>query len=264
MPPTLKVERTERVATVTFSRPDALNALDFEMMDALVANLAALAADESLRVIVVRGEGAHFMAGGDVRAFAQHIDESPTARQRHFARAIERLHAAIEQIHRMPHVAIARVQGAAAGFGLSLVCACDLAIASEDASFTSAYRQLALTPDGGLTFALPRIVGLRKALQVVLLSERLDSAEALRLGLVNKVVPLEKLDAAVAEWVASIAHGPTVALRNAKRLLRQSLDRTLSEQLHAEAQSFAQCAATDEFAEGVRAFIEKRKPRFNE
>ena len=87
MPPTLKVERTERVATVTFSRPDALNALDFEMMDALVANLAALAADESLRVIVVRGEGAHFMAGGDVRAFAQHIDESPTARQRHFARA---------------------------------------------------------------------------------------------------------------------------------------------------------------------------------
>jgi len=121
-----------------------------------------------------------------------------------------------------------------------------------------------LTPDGGLTFALPRIVGLRKALQVVLLSERLDSAEALRLGLVNKVVPLEKLDAAVAEWAASIAHGPTVALRNAKRLLRQSLDRTLSEQLHAEAQSFAQCAATDEFAEGVRAFIEKRKPRFNE
>ena len=164
----------------------------------------------------------------------------------------------------MPHVVIARIQGAVAGFGLSLVCACDLAIAAEDAYFTSAYRQLALTPDGGLTFALPRIVGLRKALEILLLSERLDAAEALRLGLVNKVVAPEALDRAVADWATSLADGPALALRNVKRLARQSLDHTLSEQLQAEATSFAQCATTPDFAAGVRAFIAKRRPRFGD
>ncbi|HEY3177817.1 MAG TPA: enoyl-CoA hydratase-related protein [Casimicrobiaceae bacterium] len=262
MADTLLVERMARVATVTLNRVEALNALDFAMMDALVANMALLAADESLRVIVLCGAGAHFMAGGDVHAFAQDIDEAPSERQARFQRLIGRLHAAIELIRRMPHPVIARVQGAVAGFGLSLMCACDLVVAAEDAYFTSAYRQLALTPDGGLTFALPRIVGLRKAMEILLLSERFDAAEASRLGLVNKVVPLDELDATVAAWARSLESGPTQALRNAKRLARQSLDHTLSEQLQAEATSFAQCAATPEFVEGVRAFVAKRKPRF--
>ena len=264
MSDTVDVERAGRVAMVTLNRPAALNALDFEMMEALVATMRTLADDESLRVVIVRGAGAHFMAGGDVRAFAHYLEDAPPARQARFARAIERLHAAIELVQRMPHMVIARVQGAVAGFGLSLVCACDLAIATEDAYFTSAYRQLALTPDGGLTFALPRIVGLRKALEILLLSERIDAAEALRLGLVNKVVPLEALDRTVADWTAALADGPPLALRNAKRLARQSLDRTLSEQLQAEAASFAQCAATADFVEGVRAFIVKRTPRFGD
>ena len=264
MSDTLGVDRAGRVATVTLNRPAALNALDFEMMEALVASMTTLAGDESLRVVVVRGAGANFMAGGDVRAFAQYLDEPQEARKARFARTIERLHAAIELVARMPHVVIARVQGVVAGFGLSLVCASDLAIATEDAYFTSAYRQLALTPDGGLTFALPRIVGVRKALEILLLSERVDAAGALRLGLVNKVVPLEAIDRAVADWATAVADGPALALRNVKRLARQSLDRTLSEQLQAEATSFAQCAATPDFAEGVRAFIAKRKPRFGD
>jgi len=262
MSDTVIVERAKRVATVTLNRPQAMNALDFAMMDALVGSMTSLAADESLRVIVLRSTGAHFMAGGDIRAFGQHIDDTPSARQSHFERLIPRLHAAIELMHRMPHPVIARVQGAVAGFGFSLMCACDLAIAGEDAYFTSAYRQLGVTPDGGLTFALPRVVGLRKAIEILLLSERFDAAEALRLGLVNKVVPLGQLDANVAGWAHTIASGPVQALRNAKRLARQSLDRTLSEQLQAEATSFAQCAATNDFVEGVRAFIAKRGPRF--
>jgi 2-(1,2-epoxy-1,2-dihydrophenyl)acetyl-CoA isomerase len=261
--PTVTVERIDRVATVTLNRPAARNALDFEMMDALVSNLATLAGDESLRVIVLRGAGDHFMAGGDVRAFAEHIDEPSTRRGEYFGRAIQHLHAAIEALQRMPHAVIARVQGAVAGFGFSLVCACDLAVAADDAYFASAYRNLALTPDGGLTFALPRIVGLRKALEILLLSERLDATEALRLGLVNKVVPAALLDGAVAAWATSLATGPPLALRSVKRLARQSFERTLSEQLQAEAQSFARCAASADFAEGVRAFIEKRKPRFD-
>jgi 2-(1,2-epoxy-1,2-dihydrophenyl)acetyl-CoA isomerase len=162
----------------------------------------------------------------------------------------------------MPHPVIARVHGAVAGFGLSLMCACDLAIAADDAYFTSAYRHIGLTPDGGATWTLPRIVGLRKAMEILLLGERFDASEALRLGLVNSVVSAPELDAAVDAVVKSLAEGPVTAIRNAKRLARASLDRTLSEQLQAEAASFAQCASTADFAEGISAFIAKRKARF--
>jgi 2-(1,2-epoxy-1,2-dihydrophenyl)acetyl-CoA isomerase len=256
------LERAGAVATLTLNRPDALNTLDFTMMDALVAHTATLAADDALRVVVIRGAGRHFMAGGDLHAFAQRLGEAPDARRAEFQRLLERLHASIEHLHRMPHPVIARVHGAVAGFGLSLMCACDLAIAADDAYFTSAYRHIALTPDGGGTWALPRIVGLRKAMEILLLGERFDAQEALRIGLVNQVVATAELDAAVHSVVKSLAEGPVVALRNVKRLARGALDRSLSEQLRAEAESFAQCAATPDFAEGIQAFIAKRKPRF--
>ena len=264
MPDPILLERSGGVATLTLDRPAALNTLDFAMMDTLVAHTSTIAADDSLRVVVLRGSGRHFMAGGDVGAFAQHLDTTPAERRRVFERAIEGLHAAIENLHRMPHPVIARVQGAVAGFGLSLVCACDLAIAADDAYFTSAYRHLGVTPDGGGTWTLPRIVGVRKAMEIVLLSERFDAHEALRIGIVNKVVPAQELDTAVSAIVESLVHGPVAALRNAKRLLRESLGRSLSGQLQAEAVSFAQCAATPDFVEGVRAFIAKRKPRFGD
>src|SRR5436190_11040246 len=220
---TVLLVRDGPVATLTLNRPSALNALDDAMVDALIARTAEIAADDALHVVVVQGAGKHFMAGGDIRTFATHLDEAAATRRDRFRRMVERLHAAIECLHRMPHPVIGRVQGAVAGFGLSLMNACDLVVAAEDAYFTSAYRQLALTPDGGLTFALPRIVGLRKAIEILLLSERLDAAEASRLGLVNKVVPLEELDATVTAWAQAVASGPVQALRNAKRLARQSL-----------------------------------------
>jgi 2-(1,2-epoxy-1,2-dihydrophenyl)acetyl-CoA isomerase len=262
MPDPILVERTGAIATLTLNRPEALNTLDFAMMDALVTHTAALAADDSLRVVVVRGAGRHFMAGGDLRSFAQRLDHPPDARREEFQRLIQHLHAAVEHLHRMPHTVIAQVRGAVAGFGLSLMCGCDLAVAADDAYFTTAYRHIALTPDGGGTWALPRIVGLRKAMEMLLLSERIDAQEALRLGLVNRVVPPAELDAAVATLAQSLAAGPVLALRNAKRLARESLDRTLSAQLQAEAVSFAQCAATPDFVEGIRAFLEKRPARF--
>ncbi|HET9046531.1 MAG TPA: enoyl-CoA hydratase-related protein [Casimicrobiaceae bacterium] len=256
------VERDGAVATLTLNRPDALNTLDFAMMEALVAQTAALAADDALRVVVVRGAGKHFMAGGDLRSFATRLDVAPDARRAEFQAMIERLHAAIEHLHRMPAIAVAQVRGAVAGFGLSLLCACDLAIAADDAYFTTAYRHIALTPDGGGTWGLPRIVGLRKAMEMLLLSERYDASEALRLGLVNRVVPVAELDATVAAIVQSLASGPRMAIANAKRLARESLDRSLSEQLQAEAVSFARCVATPDFPEGIRAFLEKRPAKF--
>jgi 2-(1,2-epoxy-1,2-dihydrophenyl)acetyl-CoA isomerase len=175
---------------------------------------------------------------------------------------VERMHAAIEALHRMPHPDVGRVHGAVAGFGLSLANACDLVVASDDAYFASAYRHIALTPDGGGSWSLPRIVGLRRAMEIMLLGERFDAATARDLGIVNRVVPAAELDTAVAAIVDSLARGPAFALRGAKRLVRESLSRTLSEQLQAEAVSFGRCTAQPDFAEGITAFLEKRAPKF--
>jgi 2-(1,2-epoxy-1,2-dihydrophenyl)acetyl-CoA isomerase len=259
---TILLDRDGPVATLTLNRPDALNALDLAMVDALVACTSEVAADGSLAVVVLRGAGKHFMAGGDIRTFAASLPRAPEERRSGFQRMVERMHVAIEQLHRMPHPVVAGVHGAVAGFGLSLMNACDLVVAANDAYFASAYRHIALTPDGGGSWTLPRIVGLRKALEILLLGERFDAVEALRLGLVNRIVPPEELGAAVAAVVQSLVAGPRQALRGAKRLVRDAVARTLSEQLEAEALSFGACTATGDFEEGITAFLAKRPPRF--
>ena len=260
---TVLLTRDGPVATLTLNRPDALNALDPAMIEALVAHTASVAADESLRVVVLRGAGRHFMAGGDIRSFAERLGEAPSVRSEGLKRMIGRLHAAIEHLHRMPHPVVGRVQGAVAGFGLSLMNACDLVVAADDSYFASAYRQIGLTPDGGGSWSLPRLVGMRKAMEILLLSERFGAADALALGLVNRVVPSADLDAATSALVQTLAAGPALATRNAKRLVRESLARTLSQQLDAEAASFAACAGTPDFVEGITAFLAKRPPQFS-
>jgi 2-(1,2-epoxy-1,2-dihydrophenyl)acetyl-CoA isomerase len=250
------------VATLTLNRPAALNTLDDAMMNALVAHTTALAADPHLRCVVIKGAGKHFMAGGDLNTFAESLPHPPAERRAIFMRLIDHLHAAIENLQRMPAPVIASVHGAVAGFGLSLLCACDLAIADDTAYFTSAYRNIGLTPDGGGTYALPRLVGVRKAMEIVLLGERFDAHEALRLGLVNRVVPAAELEAATAAIVQALVTGPRRALANGKRLVNRSLGETLSTQLRAEAASFGECAASGDFVEGIDAFLGKRPPQF--
>ncbi len=260
---TVLLERADRVATLTLNRPDSLNTLDFAMIEALVARTAEVAADNDLRVVVLRGSGRHFMAGGDIRTFAEQLAELPAARSSGFLQMIGRLHAAIENLHRMPHPVVGCVHGAVAGFGLSLMNACDLVVAADDAYFASAYRQIALTPDGGGSWSLPRLVGMRKAMEIFLLGERFTAADALALGIVNKVVPAAELAATTETIVRSIVRGPVLALRKTKRLLRESLARTLSEQLQAEAISFSECAGAADFDEGITAFLAKRPPNFD-
>jgi 2-(1,2-epoxy-1,2-dihydrophenyl)acetyl-CoA isomerase len=258
----LLLVRAGPVATLTLNRPDALNTLDFTLMDALIEAAADVAGDDALRVVVVRGAGKHFMAGGDLRTFAGELAKPPAQRSADFQAMIGRLHSAIEAFHRMPHPVVCGVQGAVAGFGLSLMNACDLVVAADSAYFASAYRNIALTPDGGGSWALPRIVGARRAMEIMLLGERFDAAQAAAWGLVNRVVPAAELDAAVASVVQNLVQAPVLAIRNAKRLMRESLARSLSEQLAAEATSFGACAATADFAEGIAAFLEKRPARF--
>ena len=254
--------RSGPVVTLTLNRPDALNVLDEAMVDALIPATAEVAADASIRVLVVRGAGKHFMAGGDIRTFARESSRPADERQHVFQRLVERIHVAIETIARMPQPVVARVQGAVAGFGLSLMNACDLAIASDDAYFAAGYRQIGITPDGGGTWSLPRIVGQRRALGILLLGERFGAADALAMGLVNRVVPLAELDAAVDAAARSLADGPREVLAATKRLVREAQRHTLSEHLQAEAVSFGAMSAKPDFVEGIGAFLEKRLPRW--
>jgi 2-(1,2-epoxy-1,2-dihydrophenyl)acetyl-CoA isomerase len=250
------------VATIAMNRPKALNALNRELTLALRAAVFAAEQDQAVRCVVIKG-GEHFMAGGDLKWFHENLAKYSGAEIKvTFEGFIQEVHAMIISLRRMPKPVLASVSGAAAGFGLSLVMACDLAIAADTAYFTLAYSAIGVSPDGGSTFALPRLVGLKKAAEIALLAERFDAATAERLGLVNKVVPAAQLEAETAKLAARLAAGPTAVYGRTKALLQRSLDNPLEAQLQREAEAFAESAAAPDFAEGIRAFIEKRKPAF--
>lgn len=256
------VAREDGVATITLNRPTALNALNRELTLALRDAVFAAEHDPGVRCVVLRG-GEHFMAGGDLKWFHQAVSSAESAEVRvQFEAFIHEVHALIISLRRMPKPVIASVRGAAAGFGLSLMMACDLALAADSAYFTLAYTAIGVSPDGGSTFALPRIVGQKKAMEIALLGERFDAAAAERLGLVNRVVPAGSLDIETAKLAARLAAGPTAAYARTKALLNGSLNATLESQLQREAEAFAQSASEPDFKEGLSAFIEKRKPQW--
>lgn len=251
------------VATLTLNRPDALNALSVEMMEDLLACARALRERKDVAVVVVTGAGDHFMAGGDLKDFARQFHLTPQARLVTFRDMIERLiNPTVEILQGLDQPVVARVKGACAGFGLSLMLGCDLAVCADNAKFTTAYASIGLPADGGMSYFLPRMVGRRKAAELLLLGDRFDAAEALRLGLVGKVVPADVLDAEVAALVQRLRSGPRQAYGEIKRLLAASADTRLESQLQSEAEAFARCGADGDFVEGVTAFLEKRKPVF--
>jgi len=250
------------VSTITLNRPKALNALDRSLTLGLRDAVFAAEQDPGVRCVVIRG-GEHFMAGGDLKWFDELIrSRSATENRIQFEGFIHEVHALIVSLRRMPKPVIASVSGAAAGFGLSLAMACDLVLAADNAYFTLAYALIGASPDGGSTFALPRIVGAKKAMEIALLGERFDAATAERLGLVNRVLPAASLEAETMKLAARLAAGPTAVYGRTKALLNGSLNASLEAQLQREAEAFAQSAAEPDFAEGIRAFIERRKPQW--
>lgn len=256
------VSAQEGVTTVTLNRPRALNALNRELTLALREAVFAAEHDPQVRCLVIRG-GEHFMAGGDLKHFDELIAGRPAAENRvRFEGLIHEVHALILSLRRMPKPVVASVSGAAAGFGMSLMMACDLALAADNAYFTLAYSLIGATPDGGSTYALPRIVGQKKAMEIALLGDRFDAATAERLGLVNRVVPAASLEAETQKLAARLAAGPAAVYGRTKALVNRSLEHSLESQLQREAEAFAQSAAEPDFAEGLRAFLEKRKPRW--
>jgi 2-(1,2-epoxy-1,2-dihydrophenyl)acetyl-CoA isomerase len=250
------------IGTVTFNRPASLNALSPEMTDGLIEATGRFERDPSVRCVVLRGAGDHFMAGGDVKGFQKSLSEDREAHLARLEMRVVKVHQVIYQLRRMGKPVLASVQGAAAGFGLSLILAADLAIASDDAYFTLAYRHIGLSADGGATYFLPRIVGERRALEIALLGDRFRAEKAREFGILNWVVPRAQLGEETAKLARRLAEGPTVALGLVKRLIRSSLDNSWDEQSHREAEGLAAAAATADHVEGVTAFVEKRKPVF--
>lgn len=258
------LEVADGVATLTLNRPAALNALSVDMMKGLAEASARLARRDDLRAVVITGAGDHFMAGGDLKDFASHLHLSPESRLATFRAMIEQyINQSVAALAGLPVPVIARVEGACAGFGLSLVLGCDLVLAADTAFFTTAYASIGLSGDGGVSWFLPRLVGRPKAFELLLLAERFDAAEALRLGVVSQVRPAAELDAALAALIARIKHGPRETFAEIKHLLNQSAGQSLDAQLQLEAEAFARSTARPDFDEGVNAFLAKRKPRFN-
>jgi 2-(1,2-epoxy-1,2-dihydrophenyl)acetyl-CoA isomerase len=175
---------------------------------------------------------------------------------------IQSVHATLERLAAAPQIVVASLQGAVAGAGVSLALNADLALAADDASLNLAYARIGTSPDCGASWALPRLVGVRRALAIALLSETIGAAEALQLGLVNRVVPAASLEAESAALAARLAAGPAIAQGHIKRLMRDSFDHGFAAQLAREAAAFLACSATDDFAAGVAAFFAKRKPEF--
>jgi 2-(1,2-epoxy-1,2-dihydrophenyl)acetyl-CoA isomerase len=251
----LIVAREGAVARLRFNRPTVFNAIDVDMAQAFLAAVRDVAADPSVRVVVLSGEGRAFMAGGDLAALRADPVRAADA-------LITPMHEALFQLTRLPCPVLAILHGAVAGAGLSLALACDLAIAAEGTRFSLAYVNVGTSCDVGASWSLPRVVGQRKALELALLGDTVDAAEALRLGLVNRVVPAAELAQEGERLAQRLASGPPTAHAELKGLMRDSWQRSMSEQLHAEHMAFRRCAATGDFVEAIDAFFAKRPARF--
>ncbi|WP_372791291.1 enoyl-CoA hydratase/isomerase family protein [Paraconexibacter sp.] len=254
---TIRLDVTDGIATITLDQPDAGNAIGPDLARELRAAAEGLAERDDVRVVVLRSEGRFFCVGGDIQYFAG--ADAPEAALHALATD---LHGALLALAALDAPVIARVHGAAAGAGMSLVCAADLAIGTPAASFTVAYTAIGLSPDGGSSWLLPRIVGHRVATELMLTNRRVKADEAKELGLLTEVVGDDELDARVAELAAKLAAGPRAAHGAVKRLLAASSRTAFADQLAAEADSISQLAGSPTGIEGAAAFLEKRPPAF--
>ena len=251
----VRLERDGAIARIVFNRPQQLNAINIETALAFDQACLSLENDASVRVVVLQGEGRSFGAGGDLRAFQ--TDPQATA-----LAVIEPMHRGLLRLTRLSAPVIASLQGNVSGGSLSLAMGCDLAIAAADARFNLAYVNVAASCDVGGSWHLPRLVGLRRAMEIALLGPTISADVAHTWGLVNQVVPAAELKATTMALATRLANGPTAAYGRLKRLMHVSLHNDLPTQLDLERDGFRDSAGTADFQEAIQAFFERRTPHF--
>lgn len=246
------------IATITLYRPKALNSYNEDMAQALLTHTETLSFNKEVRVVLLRGEGGAFMAGGDIEFFARELSNMPKG----IRGIIRTLYNTINNMRQSDLIYVAAVHGAVAGAGMSIMLGCDLVLAAENTVFTTAYNRLGTSVDGGLSYFLPKLVGDKKAMELLLLSERVSAQEMQQLGLVNKVIPTDHFEADVKNWLLKLSKTARTSSNHIKQLVYQSQHNSFETQCEAEAKGFIESVQTEDFAEGVHAFLEKRHPVF--
>jgi len=256
---TITFDLTQGVATITLNRPEAYNALSLTLARELFDAVLEVDEDPAVRCIVITGAGKAFCGGGDVKDFTQSLPRIGVL----LKELTTFIHGTVSRLVRTPKPVITAVNGVAAGGGLALALAGDLVVAAESARFTMAYSRIGATPDGSSTYWLPRLCGIRRAVELYYTNRVLSAKEAVEWGLATRAVPDAEFSAAVRVLAAELAQGPTLAFGRGKRLLHRSTTESLETQMEHESQAIAQSGHTEDFAEGVRAFSEKRAPTFH-
>jgi 2-(1,2-epoxy-1,2-dihydrophenyl)acetyl-CoA isomerase len=259
---TLEIEIDGEIGTLTLNRPDRLNAMSPEMLGELPVAAAWLADRAALRGLVVTGAGRGFSAGGDVTWFKKGLDEDEHDLPSEVRRGAEVLHQAIIDFRRIPYPVVGAINGVAAGAGFSLALMCDTRIASDEAAFVCAYGRIGASPDGGMTYFLPRMLGPSKAIELMINDPLLSAEQARELGIVAEVVPADALLDRAREKAAKLAAKAPHYVRMCKRLVAESLDHSLAEHLQYERHGIADSMATEDLREGVTAFLEQREATF--
>jgi 2-(1,2-epoxy-1,2-dihydrophenyl)acetyl-CoA isomerase len=245
------------IARIRFNRPERLNAMDMELVAGFARAVETVLADDVVRVIVVAAEGRAFVAGGDLTFFDRAEDRGAAAHE-----LIGPMHAALKALVASPKLTVGSLKGPVAGAGMSLALSFDFVVAADNTVLNLAYARIGTVPDCGGSYLLPRLIGSRRALELALLSDSVDAAEALRLGLVNRVVPLDELEAETERLATRLAKGATIAMGRTKLLMQQAFDTSFADQLDAEENAFADCAQTEDFGGAVSAFLQKRPYTF--
>jgi enoyl-CoA hydratase/carnithine racemase len=253
------VSETEGIATITLNRPDKLNAFIGHMRRDLAEALEHAGSDRGVKVVIITGAGRAFCSGGDIAFMAELMERRDSDE---FSRILGAGRRVITAIRSMTKPVVAAINGPAAGAGFNLALACDLRIASSNATFTQSFVKVGLHPDWGGTYFLPRLVTSNKACEMFFLGDSIDAAEALRLNLVNKVVAPEELEAATLQLAERLRAAPSIAVAAAKQAVYMSGASDLEEMLRYETEAQLRCFESDDGHEGVRAFFEKRDPHF--
>jgi len=255
---TVLLKKTDKIATIFFNRPEQKNAFDAALANEFAAALEDAMKDKNITTIILRGEGDMFMVGGDIKLFFSNR-ENMTPVLTEMGGAVVKIMSLFEKCNKP---ILAAVHGSVAGIGLSFMLCADLVIAQEGTNFLTAYTQLALTPDGAMTYHLPRLVGAHKAAELLLLNEQFDAKVAKELGLINWVVPGDQFEAKIKTISEKLATGPVLAYARVRHLLKNTWQNSFLEQVNQELRAFRDSTETKDFKIGVSAFVNKKQPNF--